>query len=126
RAARSARRAAVRALPLRAGRARLHARQRGELAPRARAPTPSGVGPGRAARADAVPGRRLRRAARRPRLQSRRRVSATATHPALHTRLCELAGVRYPILQTRMGWVASAKLVSATANAGGLGIIASA
>jgi NAD(P)H-dependent flavin oxidoreductase YrpB (nitropropane dioxygenase family) len=47
-------------------------------------------------------------------------------HPALHTRLCELAGVRYPIVQTGMGWVASAKLVSATANAGGLGIIASA
>jgi NAD(P)H-dependent flavin oxidoreductase YrpB (nitropropane dioxygenase family) len=48
------------------------------------------------------------------------------THPALHTRLCELAGVRYPIVQTGMGWVASASLVSATANAGGLGIIASA
>jgi NAD(P)H-dependent flavin oxidoreductase YrpB (nitropropane dioxygenase family) len=48
------------------------------------------------------------------------------THPALHTRLCELTGVRHPIVQTGMGWVASAKLVSATANAGGLGIIASA
>ena len=46
------------------------------------------------------------------------------THPALHTALCDLAGVRYPIVQTGMGWVASAKLVSATANAGGLGIIA--
>ena len=47
-------------------------------------------------------------------------------HPALHTKLCELTGVRYPIVQTGMGWVASASLVSATANAGGLGIIASA
>ena len=48
------------------------------------------------------------------------------THPALKTALCELTGVAYPIVQTGMGWVASAKLVSATANAGGLGIIASA
>jgi NAD(P)H-dependent flavin oxidoreductase YrpB (nitropropane dioxygenase family) len=48
------------------------------------------------------------------------------THPALRTALCELTGVAYPIVQTGMGWVASAKLVSATANAGGLGIIASA
>lgn len=48
------------------------------------------------------------------------------THPALHTALCELTGVTWPIVQTGMGWVASAKLVSATANAGGLGIIASA
>ena len=44
----------------------------------------------------------------------------------LSTRLTELLGIRYPIVQTGMGWVASAKLVSATANAGGLGIIASA
>jgi NAD(P)H-dependent flavin oxidoreductase YrpB (nitropropane dioxygenase family) len=48
------------------------------------------------------------------------------THPALHTALCERVGVRYPIVQTGMGWVASAKLVSATANAGALGVIASA
>jgi NAD(P)H-dependent flavin oxidoreductase YrpB (nitropropane dioxygenase family) len=46
------------------------------------------------------------------------------SHPALHTRLCELVGVDYPIVQTGMGWVAAAKLVSAVANAGGLGIIA--
>src|SRR5262245_13218147 len=45
-------------------------------------------------------------------------------HPALHTRLCTLAGVEYPIVQTGMGWVAAARLVSAVANAGGLGIIA--
>jgi NAD(P)H-dependent flavin oxidoreductase YrpB (nitropropane dioxygenase family) len=48
------------------------------------------------------------------------------THPALHTALCEKVGVAYPIVQTGMGWVASAGLTAATANAGGLGIIASA
>ena len=48
------------------------------------------------------------------------------TSPALHTPLCDLLGVRYPIVQTGMGWVAGPRLVSATANAGGLGILASA
>jgi NAD(P)H-dependent flavin oxidoreductase YrpB (nitropropane dioxygenase family) len=48
------------------------------------------------------------------------------THPALNTRLCELAGIKYPIVQTGMGWVAGASLTSATSNAGGLGILASA
>ena len=48
------------------------------------------------------------------------------THPALHTRLCELAGIERPIVQTGMGWVAGPRLVAATANAGGLGILASA
>ena len=48
------------------------------------------------------------------------------SHPALHTALCDLVGVRHPIVQTGMGWVAGARLVSATANAGGLGILASA
>jgi len=48
------------------------------------------------------------------------------THPALRTRLCELVGVEYPIVQTGMGYVAGASLAAATANAGGLGIIASA
>jgi len=47
-------------------------------------------------------------------------------HPALRTRLCELVGVRYPVVQTGMGWVAGPRLVSATAEAGGLGILASA
>lgn len=47
-------------------------------------------------------------------------------HPALHTRFCDLVGVQYPIVQTGMGWVAGARLVSATANAGGLGILAGA
>ena len=47
-------------------------------------------------------------------------------HPALRTKLCALVGVRYPIVQTGMGWVAGPRLVAATANAGGLGILASA
>jgi len=42
------------------------------------------------------------------------------------TALTELAGVRHPVVQTGMGWVAGARLVSATAEAGGLGILASA
>ncbi len=46
--------------------------------------------------------------------------------PALHTRACDLFGVRYPIVQTGMGWVSGPRLTSATANAGGLGILASA
>ncbi|MFI0793876.1 NAD(P)H-dependent flavin oxidoreductase [Micromonospora rubida] len=45
---------------------------------------------------------------------------------ALHTRICDLFGVRYPVVQTGMGWVSGARLTSATANAGGLGILASA
>lgn len=47
-------------------------------------------------------------------------------HPRLRTRWCELVGVDVPIVQTGMGWVAGARLVSATANAGALGILASA
>jgi NAD(P)H-dependent flavin oxidoreductase YrpB (nitropropane dioxygenase family) len=48
------------------------------------------------------------------------------THPALTTRACELFGVRYPVVQTGMGWVSGPRLTSATSNAGGLGILASA
>jgi NAD(P)H-dependent flavin oxidoreductase YrpB (nitropropane dioxygenase family) len=47
-------------------------------------------------------------------------------HPALTTKFCRLVGVRYPIVQTGMGWVAGPRLVAATAEAGGLGILASA
>ena len=47
-------------------------------------------------------------------------------HPSLRTHLCELVGIRYPIVQTGMGWVAGPRLVAATANAGALGILASA
>jgi NAD(P)H-dependent flavin oxidoreductase YrpB (nitropropane dioxygenase family) len=45
---------------------------------------------------------------------------------ALRTPICDLFGVRYPIVQTGMGWVSDARLTAATANAGGLGILASA
>ncbi|HZN70432.1 MAG TPA: nitronate monooxygenase [Micromonosporaceae bacterium] len=44
----------------------------------------------------------------------------------LHTAICDLFGVRYPIVQTGMGYVSGPRLTSATANAGGLGIIAGA
>ncbi len=44
----------------------------------------------------------------------------------LTTPLTELVGVRHPVVQTGMGWVAGPRLVSATANAGGLGILAAA
>jgi len=47
-------------------------------------------------------------------------------HPGLATDFCNKVGVRYPIVQTGMGWVAGARLVAATANAGALGILASA
>ncbi|GIF52025.1 NAD(P)H-dependent flavin oxidoreductase YrpB (nitropropane dioxygenase family) [Asanoa ferruginea] len=46
--------------------------------------------------------------------------------PAFRTALTELTGVTHPIVQTGMGWVAGPRLVSATANAGALGILASA
>ncbi|MEU7231104.1 NAD(P)H-dependent flavin oxidoreductase [Streptomyces chrestomyceticus] len=42
------------------------------------------------------------------------------------TALTELTGVRHPVVQTGMGWVAGPRLVSATAEAGALGILASA
>ncbi|WP_262059954.1 NAD(P)H-dependent flavin oxidoreductase [Streptomyces sp. STR69] len=44
----------------------------------------------------------------------------------METALTRLVGVRHPIVQTGMGWVAGPRLVSATANAGALGILASA
>ncbi|MFF0088634.1 NAD(P)H-dependent flavin oxidoreductase [Streptomyces canus] len=44
----------------------------------------------------------------------------------METALTRLVGVRRPIVQTGMGWVAGPRLVSATANAGALGVLASA
>ncbi|WP_211455094.1 NAD(P)H-dependent flavin oxidoreductase [Collimonas antrihumi] len=44
----------------------------------------------------------------------------------LNTPLCDLLGCRYPIVQTAMGWVADARLVAATGNAGGFGFLAGA
>lgn len=49
-----------------------------------------------------------------------------STPARIHTPLTDLTGVDHPIVQTGMGWVAGARLVSATANAGALGILASA
>jgi NAD(P)H-dependent flavin oxidoreductase YrpB (nitropropane dioxygenase family) len=47
-------------------------------------------------------------------------------HPRLRTPFCDLVGVDVPIVQTGMGWVAGPRLVAATAEAGALGILASA
>ncbi|MFI8356341.1 NAD(P)H-dependent flavin oxidoreductase [Streptomyces cyaneofuscatus] len=44
----------------------------------------------------------------------------------MRTALTELVGVRHPIVQTGMGWVSGPRLVTATARAGALGILASA
>ncbi|MQA24095.1 MAG: nitronate monooxygenase [Micromonosporaceae bacterium] len=44
----------------------------------------------------------------------------------METALTRLTGVRHPVVQTGMGWVAGPRLVAAVANAGGLGILASA
>ncbi|MEU9307924.1 nitronate monooxygenase [Streptomyces sp. NPDC048256] len=44
----------------------------------------------------------------------------------METALTRLVGVRHPIVQTGMGWVAGPRLVSAAAEAGALGILASA
>ncbi len=53
-------------------------------------------------------------------------MSSAAGHAALRTALCDLVGVEHPIVQTGMGWVSGARLTAATANAGALGILASA
>ena len=45
---------------------------------------------------------------------------------SIRTPICDAFGIEVPIVQTGMGWVAGARLVSATANAGALGILASA
>ena len=41
----------------------------------------------------------------------------------LKTPVCDLLGIKYPIIQGGMAWLATAELVSAVSNAGGLGII---
>ncbi|MDQ6697236.1 MAG: nitronate monooxygenase, partial [Actinomycetota bacterium] len=48
------------------------------------------------------------------------------TPQRLRTALTQLTGVAHPVVQTGMGWVAGPRLVSATANAGALGFLASA
>ncbi|MFJ4962086.1 Nitronate monooxygenase [Streptomyces sp. ADI96-02] len=44
----------------------------------------------------------------------------------MRTALTDLVGVRHPIVQTGMGWVSGPRLVTATARAGALGVLASA
>ena len=44
----------------------------------------------------------------------------------IQTPLTRMVGIEHPVVQTGMGWVAGARLVAATANAGGLGILAAA
>jgi NAD(P)H-dependent flavin oxidoreductase YrpB (nitropropane dioxygenase family) len=44
----------------------------------------------------------------------------------LETALTRLVGIKHPVVQTGMGWVAGPRLVAATAEAGGLGILGSA
>jgi len=44
----------------------------------------------------------------------------------LNTRVCELFDIDMPVVQTGMGWVAGARLASATSEAGGLGVLAAA
>ncbi len=73
---------------------------------------------------------RPRRAGRSSARCSTRRASATRRcrmlDQLLRTPLTELTGVRHPVVQTGMGWVSGPRLVTGTANAGGLGILASA
>lgn len=44
----------------------------------------------------------------------------------IRTPFTDLVGVAHPVVQTGMGWVSGPRLVAGTANAGGLGILASA
>lgn len=53
-------------------------------------------------------------------------MTAAGRAAGIATRFTELVGVEYPVVQTGMGWVSGPALTSATANAGGLGILASA
>src|SRR5205085_5030856 len=80
---------------------------------RARAPSPD--------RGGAVPHPRRHR----PQGAARRRGQGFV-RAALRTPLCSLVGVERPIVQTGMGWVSGPELTAATANAGGLGILAAA
>ena len=52
--------------------------------------------------------------------------AGAARAATLSTDFTRLVGVEYPVVQTGMGWVSGPELTAATANAGGLGIIASA
>ncbi len=49
-----------------------------------------------------------------------------STPPTISTPLTRMTGIAHPVVQTGMGWVAGARLVSASAEAGALGLLASA
>ncbi|MBI5288202.1 MAG: nitronate monooxygenase [Chloroflexi bacterium] len=46
--------------------------------------------------------------------------------PILHTRLCDILDIEYPVILAGMGGVATAELVAAVSEAGGLGIVGAA
>jgi nitronate monooxygenase len=48
------------------------------------------------------------------------------SRPVLHTRLCDILDIEYPIILAGMGGVATAELVAAVSEAGGLGIVGAA
>ncbi len=50
----------------------------------------------------------------------------SAVITTMQTPLTQALGCRYPIVQTAMGWIADARLVAATSNAGGFGFLAAA
>src|SRR4029078_7713354 len=65
--------------------------------------------------------------AHRPERTRRGRGPEPVTGPgALRTPICDLFRIDVPIVQTGIGWVAGPRLVGATAEAGALGILASA
>jgi enoyl-[acyl-carrier protein] reductase II len=57
------------------------------------------------------------------RLRARKRKLAKEGYSMLKTVICDLFNIKYPIIQGGMAHVATAELVSAVSNAGGLGII---
>jgi len=46
--------------------------------------------------------------------------------PVLHTRLCDILDIEYPLILAGMGGVATAELVAAVSEAGGLGVVGAA
>ena len=46
--------------------------------------------------------------------------------PVLHTRICDILDIEYPVVLAGMGGVATAELVAAVSEAGGLGIVGAA
>jgi nitronate monooxygenase len=48
------------------------------------------------------------------------------SRPVLHTRICDILDIEYPIVLAGMGGVATAELVAAVSEAGGLGVVGAA